>query len=176
MKLTPSTKELALMNRERMKKLNEVFDYSRVDAPLVYPSDFQTYKPGDVQFCKDEYGPMSALKKHLRKALKRRMHIKGLGEINLQVVDGMLNFESTMPVKMQKRWQRNLMIKKGGMSSSVGRYDDNGEISDKLAQGMVQDLKIKYNQMRVKEQREVKATNKSLFKKLATKVQLICNE
>jgi len=47
----PTQNELKILNRERLKKFNDVLSFMKKDSKLIYPDDFYTYddKPAKEQ-------------------------------------------------------------------------------------------------------------------------------
>ena len=97
-------RELIILNRERMRHLNGVFKFQKREAAMIYPFDFQTYEEKDNRNeveGTDEFGNKVKLK-------NKAFTSSAVGKMKFQKVDGMLNFESSMPSNMSKKWQRNL--------------------------------------------------------------------
>jgi hypothetical protein len=110
---------------------------------LCYPFDFQTYEDADLQRA-ELYGIDDD-------GTKIKMQNKGFtssafGKMKFQKVDSMLNFESSVPSAMQKKWQRNLQIKEGTMSSKPNKKFKQEHISDKEARRLVNKIKLKHLQ------------------------------
>lgn len=82
-----------MLNRRRLKQLNQVLANHKSDTPWVYPYDFQSYNDNQQAdlYGTDEYGGKRKIESH------KQVVSMAYGRVELGAVDAMVSFNARTP-------------------------------------------------------------------------------